>query len=192
MSTIHSDRSIADSPLSNGDLAPTQAEPAHLGHVQLRGAVDRDVVVITTYTLASGLMRQGMTWWQALLTISLGNLIVLVPMLLNAHPGTKYGIPFPVLVRASFGIRGANVPAMLRALVACGWFGIQTWIGALALDTLMTHAVARLGRRRRPQGDRVRRLLAVQVAIILRGIEGIKLPRELGGAAAARRRASRC
>ena len=78
-----------------------------------------------------------MTWWQGLLTVSLGNVIVLVPMLLNAHPGTKYGIPFPVLVRSSFGIRGANVAAMARALVACGWFGIQTWIGALAVDTLM-------------------------------------------------------
>ena len=79
-----------------------------------------------------------MTWWQGLLTVALGNLIVLVPILLNSHPGTKYGIPFPVLVRSSFGIRGANVAAMARALVACGWFGIQTWIGALALDTLMT------------------------------------------------------
>ena len=86
-----------------------------------------------------------MTWWQGLLTVSLGNLIVLIPMLLNAHPGTKYGIPFPVLVRSSFGIRGANVAAMARALVACGWFGIQTWIGALAIDTLMTHAVAPAG-----------------------------------------------
>ena len=79
-----------------------------------------------------------MSWWQGLLTVALGNLIVLVPILLNSHPGTKYGIPFPVLVRSSFGIRGANVAAMARALVACGWFGIQTWIGALALDTLMT------------------------------------------------------
>ena len=61
-----------------------------------------------------------MSWWQAIGTILLGNLIVLVPMLLNAHAGTRYGIPFPVFVRASFGVRGANVPAVLRALVACG------------------------------------------------------------------------
>ena len=86
-------------------------------------------VVITTYTLASGLMQQGMTWWQAMVTILLGNTIVLMPMILNAHAGTKYGVSFPVLCRASFGVRGANVPAILRALVACGWFGIQTWIG---------------------------------------------------------------
>lgn len=74
-----------------------------------------------------------MNWRQALVTIFLGNLIVLVPMILNAHAGTRYGIPFPVYCRAAFGLRGANVPALLRALVACGWFGIQTWIGGWAL-----------------------------------------------------------
>src|SRR5258705_5443541 len=79
--------------------------------------------------LASGLIAGGMSWIQAVLTILLGNLIVLIPMLLNAHAGTRYGIPFPVFVRASFGVRGANIPAILRALVACGWFGIQAWIG---------------------------------------------------------------
>ena len=116
-----------------------------------------------------------MTWWQGLLTVSLGNLIVLVPILLNSHPGTKYGIPFPVLVRSSFGIRGANVAAMARALVACGWFGIQTWIGALALDTLMTTLTSGWADVERPQGDRLRRSSGlIQVAIILRGIEGIK------------------
>ena len=71
------------------------------------------------------------------MTISLGNLIVLVPMVLNAHAGTKYGIPFPILARASFGVKGSNVPALLRAIVACGWFGIQTWIGGQAINTLV-------------------------------------------------------
>jgi NCS1 family nucleobase:cation symporter-1 len=88
---------------------------------------------IPTYMLASSLIEQGMNWWQAILTIFLGNLVVLVPMVLNAHAGTKYGIPFPVFCRAAFGLRGANVPALLRALVACGWFGIQTWIGGWAI-----------------------------------------------------------
>ena len=78
-----------------------------------------------------------MNWWQAMLTILLGNVVVLVPMILNAHAGTKYGVSFPVLCRASFGVKGANVPAILRAFVACGWFGIQTWIGGLALNTLL-------------------------------------------------------
>src|SRR5437764_9039233 len=88
---------------------------------------------VTTYTLASSFINAGMNWWQAVLTIFLGNVIVLIPMVLNAHAGTRYGIPFPVYCRASFGILGANVPAMLRALVACGWFGIQTWIGGFCI-----------------------------------------------------------
>ncbi len=88
---------------------------------------------IPTYMLASSLIGGGMNWWEAVLTIFLGNLIVLVPMILDAHAGTLYGIPFPVYCRASFGTMGANVPALLRALVACGWFGIQTWIGGDAI-----------------------------------------------------------
>ena len=140
---------IADSPLSNDDLAPTTPEQRTWTTYNIAALWVGLSIVITTYTLASGLIAAGMTWWQGLLTVSLGNLIVLIPMLLNAHPGTKYGIPFPVLVRSSFGVRGANVAAMARALVACGWFGIQTWIGALALDTLMTTLMGRLGRRRR-------------------------------------------
>src|SRR6202042_570663 len=88
---------------------------------------------IPTYMLASSLIGGGMNWWESILTIFLGNLVVLVPMLLNGHAGTKYGIPFPVFARASFGTTGANIPAMLRAVVACGWFGIQTWIGGFAL-----------------------------------------------------------
>src|SRR5580658_9612050 len=88
---------------------------------------------IPTYMLASSLIGGGMNWWQAIGTIFLGNSIVLVPMILNGRAGAKYGIPFPVFARASFGVRGANIPAMLRAIVACGWFGIQTWIGGFAL-----------------------------------------------------------
>lgn len=88
---------------------------------------------IPTYMLASSLIEGGMNWWQAILTVFLGNTIVLVPMVLNGHAGARYGIPFPVFARVSFGIRGANCPALLRAIVACGWFGIQTWIGGFAL-----------------------------------------------------------
>jgi len=94
-------------------------------------------VCIPTYMLASGLIAGGMSWKQAIGTILLGNLIVLIPMILNAHAGTKYGIPFPVLVRASFGVKGANVPAVLRAIVACGWFGIQSWIGGQAIYSML-------------------------------------------------------
>src|SRR3954454_8838737 len=96
---------------------------------------------IPTYMLASGLIGKGMNWWQALLTILIGNSIVLVPILLNSHPGTKYGIPFPVFARASYGTYGSNLPALMRALVACGWFGINAWIGGEALNTLFASLI---------------------------------------------------
>lgn len=92
---------------------------------------------IPTYMLSSSLIEGGMNWWQAILTIFLGNTIVLIPMVLNGHAGAKYGIPFPVFARASFGTLGANIPALLRAIVACGWFGIQTWIGGFAIYQMM-------------------------------------------------------
>lgn len=92
---------------------------------------------IPTYMLSSSLIDGGMNWWQAILTIFLGNSIVLIPMILNGHAGAKYGIPFPVFARSSFGTKGANIPALLRAIVACGWFGIQTWIGGFAIYQMM-------------------------------------------------------
>ncbi|MGZ5504344.1 MAG: NCS1 family nucleobase:cation symporter-1, partial [Chthoniobacterales bacterium] len=92
---------------------------------------------IPTYMLASSLIGGGMNWSQAIITIFLGNLIVVIPMILNAHAGTRYGIPFPVFCRASFGVRGANIPALMRAFVACGWFGIQTWIGGAAIYKIL-------------------------------------------------------
>src|SRR5205085_11775044 len=93
---------------------------------------------IPTYMLASSLIGGGMNWSQAIVTIFLGNLIVVIPMILNAHAGTRYGIPFPVFCRASFGTRGANIPALMRAFVACGWFGIQTWIGGNAIYKIVS------------------------------------------------------
>ncbi len=169
----HAD-AIADSPLSNGDLAPTGPERRTWGTYNLAALWIGLSIVITTYTLAAGLIAAGMTWWQGLLTVSLGNFLVLIPILLNSHPGTKYGIPFPVLVRSSFGIRGANVAAMARALVACGWFGIQTWIGALALDTLMTTLTSGWADVTGHKAIAFGVFWLVQVAIILRGIEGIR------------------
>ncbi len=126
-----------DAGLSNRDLAPVEPAQRRWGVYNYFALWVGMSVCIPTYMLASGLIAGGMNWWEALVTILLGNLIVLVPMLLNAHAGTKYGIPFPVLVRASFGVRGANLPALLRALVACGWFGIQTWIGGQAIHTML-------------------------------------------------------
>ena len=166
---------VSGSPLWNADLAPTPLNRRTWTTYNIAALWIGMSVVITTYTLASGLMQQGMTWWQALLTILLGNTIVLVPMILNAHAGTKYGVSFPVLCRASFGVKGANVPAMLRALVACGWFGIQTWIGGLALNALLSAAVPAWAGLSGNIWLAFAIFWLVQVAIILRGLEGIKI-----------------
>ena len=124
---------IEQSRLFNADLAPVPSSRRKWGMLSFAALWISMSACIPTYMLASGLIGGGMNWWQAILTIFLGNLIVLIPMILNAHAGTLYGIPFPVYCRASFGTKGANVPAILRALVACGWFGIQTWIGGEAI-----------------------------------------------------------
>src|SRR3954468_21618633 len=132
---LHDD--VSSSPLWNKDLAPTRLDQRTWNTGHIAALWIGMSVVISTYTIAGGMIEAGMSWWQAMITILLGNCIVLVPMVLNAHAGTKYGVSFPVLCRASFGTKGANVAAMLRAVVACGWFGIQTWIGALALNALL-------------------------------------------------------
>jgi NCS1 family nucleobase:cation symporter-1 len=124
---------IQQSRLYNDDLAPVPASKRKWGMLSFAALWISMSACIPTYMLASGLISGGMNWSQAIITIFLANVIVLVPMILNAHAGTKYGIPFPVYCRASFGILGANIPALLRALVACGWFGIQTWIGGEAI-----------------------------------------------------------
>jgi NCS1 family nucleobase:cation symporter-1 len=124
---------IEQSRLFNADLAPVPQSQRKWGMLSFAALWISMSACIPTYMLASGLIGGGMNWWQAILTIFLGNLIVLIPLILNAHAGTLYGIPFPVYCRASFGTKGANVPAILRALVACGWFGIQTWIGGEAI-----------------------------------------------------------
>ncbi|HEX4650240.1 MAG TPA: NCS1 family nucleobase:cation symporter-1 [Granulicella sp.] len=119
--------------LWNKDLAPIPKAERTWGVYNYASLWVAMSVCIPTYMLASGLIAGGMSWKQAIGTILLGNLIVLIPMVLNAHAGARYGIPFPVYVRASFGVFGANIPALLRALVACGWFGIQCWIGGQAI-----------------------------------------------------------
>lgn len=129
--------SVQHSPLINDDIAPTRISQRTWSTYNIAALWIGMSVCIPTYMLASGLIASGMNWWQALMTVTLGNIIVLIPMVLNAHAGTKYGIPFPVLARASFGTLGSNVPALLRAVVACGWFGIQTWIGGQAFNSMI-------------------------------------------------------
>src|SRR5438132_9757251 len=133
---------IERSSLYNKDLAPVPGERRvwrtyHYAALWISMSVN-----IPTYMLASGMIAGGMNWRQALFTVFLGNVLVLIPMLLNAHAGARYGIPFPVFARASFGVLGANVPAILRALVACGWFGIQTWIGGEAINAMIIALLA--------------------------------------------------
>jgi nucleobase:cation symporter-1, NCS1 family len=191
-------KDMSDSPLWNRDLAPTTIKERTWSTWNIAALWIGMSVVITTYTLAGGFIEAGMNWWQAMVTILLGNTIVLIPMILNAHAGTKYGVSFPVLCRASFGTLGANVPAILRAIVACGWFGIQTWIGGTALDALF--GVMWGGWNNLFGGAMVLDVAihtwiafflfwAIEVLIILKGVEGIKhletwsAPLLLGGGA---------
>jgi NCS1 family nucleobase:cation symporter-1 len=128
---------LPPSPYLNADLAPVPVARRTWGLWHFASLWVGLSVCIPTYMLAASLIEAGMNWWQSLLTILLGNAIVLLPLAINAHAGTRYGIPFPVYARAAFGLRGAHLPALLRSVVACGWFGIQTWIGGLAISEIL-------------------------------------------------------
>ncbi len=174
---------MQDTQLGNEDLRPTPPEGRTWSVLNIAALWVGMAVCIPTYTLASGLVAKGWSWQASVAAIALGNVVVLIPMLLNAHAGTRYGIPFPVLVRASFGVRGANLPALLRAFVACGWFGINTYIGGSALAQVVRAVFldgAGPGERLPLLGVEPLELVcflifwAVQVGILLRGIESIK------------------
>jgi NCS1 family nucleobase:cation symporter-1 len=169
-----------DASLYNTDLAPIPPEKRSWSTYNYASLWVAMSVCIPTYMLASGLIAGGMDWVQAIGTILLGNLIVLIPMLLNAHAGARYGIPFPVFVRASFGVRGANIPAVLRALVACGWFGIQTWIGGQAINSMLL--IVWPGAANLPSSHWICFFLfwAVNMFVIWRGIETIKFLEGIG------------
>src|ERR1700751_144024 len=166
---------IESSPLYNPDLAPASAAQRHWGTYNFAALWISMSVNILTYMLAASLIQGRMNWKQAGATVFIGNVIVLVPMLLNSHPGAKYGIPFPVLARASFGVIGANVAAVLRALVACGWFGIQAWIGGEAISTLL--AILFPAWKDFPHGAAVCFLIfwLINLAVVLKGIEYIRI-----------------
>ncbi len=179
----HLSVSNPDPHLINDDIAPVDAAGRHWSVGNMAALWVGMVVCVPTYTLAGGLVSEGMNWWQAVLTIMLGNVIVLIPMVLNGHAGTKYGVPFPVLARASFGIQGAHIPSILRALVACGWFGIQTWFGGFAIyqlinaisgDALVGEALPFLGINPAEFGCFILFWL-LQLAIIYKGVESIRI-----------------
>jgi NCS1 family nucleobase:cation symporter-1 len=169
-----------DPSLYNPDLAPIPLEKRSWTIYSYASLWVAMSVCIPTYMLASGLITGGMNWRQAVATIFLGNLIVLIPMLLNAHAGTRYGIPFPVFVRASFGVRGANVPAVLRALVACGWFGIQSWIGGQAIYAMLRIVWPRAANVTGCNWICFFVFWAINMAVIWRGIETIKFLEGIG------------
>ncbi len=172
----------ADPSLINDDLAPVPPERRTWTVLSMASLWVGMVVCVPTYMLAAGLIAQGMDCAQAVLTVLLGNLIVLVPMVLIGHAGAKYGVPFPVLARAAFGVRGAHVPSVLRALVACGWFGIQTWVGGAAVYQLLNPVLggALAGAPLPVLGINAGQLAcfvlfwAVQLVIIWKGVESIR------------------
>jgi len=174
------DLTQVDASLYNSDLAPIPAARRSWNTYNYASLWVAMSVCIPTYMLASGLIAGGMDWIQAIVTILLGNLIVLIPMLLNAHAGTRYGIPFPVFVRASFGVRGANIPAVLRALVACGWFGIQAWIGGQAIYSMLL--IVWPGAANVPASHWICFFLfwGINMSVIWRGIETIKFLEGIG------------
>src|SRR5713101_1306914 len=167
-------RSIESSPLYNRDLAPAGPEKRTWTTYNYAALWVSMSVNILTYMLAASLIQGGMNWKQAVLTVFLGNTIVMVPMLLNSHPGARYGVPFPVLARASFGVVGANFAAVLRALVACGWFGIHSSIGGEAINTPLGTVLPAW--RNNPHGTAICFTIfwAINVIVILRGIEYIR------------------
>lgn len=172
-----------DPSLINDDIRPTDAASRTWSVFNMAALWIGMVVCVPTYTLAGGLVAEGMSAWQAIGTILLGNAIVLVPMVLNGHPGTKYGVPFPVLARASFGIYGANIPSVLRGLVACGWFGINTWFGGVSIYFLLNTITGGLleGGDLPLLGINGGELLCfllfwvLQIAVVYKGIESIRL-----------------
>ncbi|HXX71704.1 MAG TPA: NCS1 family nucleobase:cation symporter-1 [Candidatus Acidoferrum sp.] len=165
---------VENSSLYNKDLAPVPTERRTWGTYNYAALWIAMSVNIPTYLLASAMIAGGMSWKQAIFTVFLGNVLVLIPMLLNAHAGAEYGIPFPVFARSAFGVLGANVPAMLRALVACGWFGIQTWIGGEAIFAMV--AALAPGARNLSWGVPVcfACFWALNLVVILRGIRTIR------------------
>jgi NCS1 family nucleobase:cation symporter-1 len=165
---------IRESSLYNKDLAPVSPERRTWRTYNYAALWISMSVNIPTYMLASGMIAGGMNWKQALFTVFLGNVLVLIPMLLNAHAGAQYGIPFPVFARASFGVLGANIPAILRALVACGWFGIQTWIGGEAFSAMLVALAPGWGPFAYGPAICFTAFWLLNVLVILRGIETIR------------------
>lgn len=167
---------IANSPRYNEDIAPTRAEQRTWSRWNVASLWVGMAICVPTYTLGGVLTAYfGLSVTEALWTIFIANIVVLIPLTLNAYPGTRYGIPCPVVLRASFGIIGSNVPALIRAIVACGWFGVQTLFGGIAIHLLfsaMFDGWATLGGTGEVIGFFI--FWTLNIAVVIRGSESIK------------------
>ena len=161
----------------NEDIAPTQVKERTWSTWNVAALWVGMAICVPTYTLGGVLTAYfGLSVAEALVTILVANIIVLIPLTLNAFPGTKYGIPFPVLLRSSFGILGSNIPCLIRALVACGWFGIQTLFGGVAIHILFSALIPgweNLGSSGEVIGFFM--FLAMNLMIVIKGAESIKI-----------------
>lgn len=168
---------IANSTRYNPDIAPTKIHERTWSTANIAALWVGMAICVPTYTLGGVLTSYfGLNVTEALITIFLANVIVLIPLTLNAYPGTKYGIPFPVLLRSSFGMLGSNIPCLIRGLVACGWFGIQTLFGGLAIHLLLS-AVSSTWAALGGTGEVIGFFLfwTINVYIVIRGSNSIKL-----------------
>jgi NCS1 family nucleobase:cation symporter-1 len=167
---------VTTSPRYNKDIAPTRVTARTWSHWNIAALWVGMSICVPTYTLGGVLTAYfGLSVVEALWTVLIANIVILIPLTLNAFPGTKYGIPFPVLLRSSFGMIGSNVPALIRALIACGWFGIQTTLGGLAVHLLFSafsDSWAALGSKGEVAGFFI--FWLVNVWVVIRGPESIK------------------
>ena len=167
---------IANSPRYNDDIAPTRAAQRTWTRWNVASLWVGMAICVPTYTLGGVLTAYfGLSVSEALWTILTANIIVLIPLTLNAYPGTRYGIPCPVVLRASFGIIGSNVPSLIRAVVACGWFGVQTLFGGIAIHLMlaaMFDSWAALGGTGEVFGFFI--FWVANITVVIRGSESIK------------------
>ncbi len=171
---------IRSSPYYNEDLAPTPVEKRTWNTYSMASLWIGMSISTSAWMLPAGLVAVGFSWWEAILTVTLGNIAVLIPIILNAHAGTKYGIPFPVFARLSFGVRGSNIAAIARAITGAGWFGIQCWLGSEALNSIFSIASASWAGWEYNSAVAFLLFWGLNVAIIYRGPETIRFMESWG------------
>jgi len=133
------DPAIKHSRLYNKDLAPLKQSERTWGWFAIFNVWSNDIQSLFGYTLAASLfLSYGLSGWWVMAAIICAGFIVMLMVNLTGKPSVKYGIPFPVLIRASLGVNGANLPAMLRAIIGIFWYGVQTYFASTAVAILLT------------------------------------------------------